>query len=135
MSGTLQEEIAAFYAGYLKAWNARDYAVLTDCFALPATFVSPAGTVCATDRTKLLLQLEATFDRLEADGFSHSELGALESRRCGEGMAVAEACGVRRLRTDGSLQESIDAHYILRREPGGWRFVVSMACTPGWRQG
>ncbi len=135
MTSALQDEIAAFYAGYLAAWNARDYAVLADCFALPATFVSSAGAVCATDRTKLLLQLERTFARLEADGFDHSELGSLEARRCGEGLAVADANGVRRLRKDGTLQECIDAHYVLRREPAGWRFVVTLSCTQGWQQG
>jgi ketosteroid isomerase-like protein len=134
MTTALQDEVAAFYAHYLAAWNNRDYAALADCFALPATFVSTVGTVCASDRTKLLLQLERTFDRLEADGFDHSELGSLETRRCGEGLAVADASAVRRLRADGSLQECIDAHYVLRREPAGWRFVISMSCTPGWRQ-
>ena len=46
----IAEEVEAFYAGYLAAWNARDLEGLDACFALPATFVSPMGTLAVNSR-------------------------------------------------------------------------------------
>jgi len=130
----VQEEIAAFYAGYLEAWNKRDMTGLADCFTLPATFVSPMATVCVTDRAELRTSLTRNFERLESQGFSHSVLGSLTVRASNEGLAVADARGVRRLCRDGSLLEEIDAHYILRHDARGWRFAVTVSCAPGWQE-
>ena len=129
----IAEEVEAFYAGYLAAWNARDLEGRDACFALPATFVSPMGTLAVNSRRELRAVLARNFERLQSEGFSQSSAGTLEVRTCADGLAVADVRGLRRLRADGSLQEEIDAHYILRRDGRGWRFVVTMTCTPGWQ--
>ena len=42
---------------------------------------------------------------------------------------------VARLRADGSAIERLDSRYLMRREPGGWKLAVAVACAAGWEHG
>ena len=89
----IAEEVEAFYAGYLAAWNARDLEGLDACFALPATFVSPMGTLAVNSRRELRAVLARNFERLQSEGFSQSSAGTLEVRTCADVSACSdEAC-------------------------------------------
>lgn len=125
-------EVRAFYDRYITAWNAQDFPAVAACYSEPAMFLLPDKTVSLPDRAAMISMLESLFARLVADGFSHSTVGAFEVRPCGEGMAIADARDVKRLRGDGSAIETIDAHYVLRKEGGDWRFTVTVTCEPGW---
>ncbi|MEQ8653741.1 MAG: hypothetical protein RIC87_14865 [Kiloniellales bacterium] len=65
---------------------------------------------------------------------SKSRHAGVTARSCGDGLAVLDASSVERLRKDGSVIESIDAHYILRKEAdGAWRIATALVSAPGWR--
>ncbi len=132
MTDTVRTEIEAFYNRYITAWNAQDFKGVAACYAEPAMFLLPAATVSLPDRAAMVAMLETLFARLTGEGFSHSTVGSFTVRPCGEGMAIADARDVKRLRGDGTAIETIDAHYVLRKEGGDWRFVVTVTCEPGW---
>ncbi|MEM7024645.1 MAG: nuclear transport factor 2 family protein [Pseudomonadota bacterium] len=131
----LKSEVDELYARYLEAWNARDFEGVAACYTEPAMFVLPTGAVSLPDRPALVALLKKLFAGLEADGFSHSTIGAVGARACGEGLAIADARDVRRLRADGSTIEVIDGHYVLRKDEGSWLFMLVVTCTPGWQEG
>ena len=133
MIDTVTDDVLAMYDRYLTAWNARDFAGVADCFGEPAQFVLPATSISLPDRNATIAMLEQLFDRMIADGFSHATIGAVTVRQCADGLAIMDARDVKRLRQDGSALEVIDAHYIVRREPDGWRIAVAVVCDPGWR--
>lgn len=132
MTDTVQAEIEAFYDRYIAAWNAQDFPAVADCYAEPAMFLLPTATVSLPDRAAMIAMLETLFARLRGEGFSHSEFDSLTVKPCGEGIAIADARTVRRLRGDGTAIETIDAHYVLRKEGGDWRFTTTVTCEPGW---
>jgi len=132
MPETVDAEIAAFYDRYIAAWNAQDFPAVAACYAEPAMFVLPDATVSLPDRAATIAMLESLVARLRAEGFSHSEFACLTVKPCGPGTAIADAGAVRRLRADGTAIDTIDAHYVLRREGGDWRFAVTVTCEPGW---
>lgn len=129
----IEAELRAFYEGYIEAWNARAFDHVADCYAQPSVFVQPTGHVAMPDRAAILGLLHKVFDGLEAAGFSHSEVGAVDARPCGENMAMIDATDVRRLRKDGGLIETIDPHYVLTRSDDAWRIVTTVSCATGWR--
>ncbi|WP_282062661.1 DUF4440 domain-containing protein [Roseobacter litoralis] len=126
-------EIQDLFDRYLSAWNARDFHAVADCYAEPSLFILPHATVPIADKDALVALLGTIFDGLDAEGFSHTEIGALTARACGENLAVVDATDVRRLRKDGSVLEIIDGHYIARQVDGIWCFTVATACAPGWK--
>jgi len=132
MTDAVQSEVRAFYERYIAAWNAQDFPAVAACYAEPAMFLLPGTTVSLPDRTAMIAMLETLFARLTGEGFSHSEFDSLTVRPCGEGIAIADARNVRRLRGDGTAIEVIDAHYVLRKEGGDWRFATTVTCEPGW---
>lgn len=129
----LKSEVDELYARYLEAWNARDFERVASHFSEPAMFVLPAAAVSLPNRAALVALLEKVFAGLEANGFSHSTIGAVTARACGEGLAIADARDVRRLRADGTAIEVIDGHYVLRREQKGWLFTLAVSCALGWQ--
>ena len=86
------------------------------------------------DRAALVGLLKMIFEGLDANDFSHTTIGSVVARACGEGLAVVDALDVRRLRNDGSLLEAIDGHYTMRHVDGEWQFATALACRQGWRQ-
>jgi len=133
MADTIVDDVLAMYDRYLTAWNGRDFAGVADCFAEPAQFVLSAATIALPDRKATIAMLEQLFDRMIAEGFSHSTIGAVSVRPCADGLAIMDARDVKRLRDDGTALEVIDAHYVVRREADGWRIAVAVVCDPGWR--
>ena len=131
----LGREIEALYNRFLTAWNGRDFAGVANCFSEPAFYVLPAADVPLPDRATFAALLEKVFAGLEADGFSHTEVGSITARPCGADMAVVDAKDVARLRKDGSAIEVIDGHYVARKFDDGWRFTAAVTCAPGWRDG
>lgn len=132
MTDTVRTEIEAFYDRYITAWNAQDFKGVAACYAEPAMFLLPDRTVSLPDRAAMISMLETLFGRLTGEGFSHSEFDSLTVKPCGEGIAIADARDVKRQRGDGTAIETIDAHYVLRKEGGDWRFAVTVTCEPGW---
>lgn len=126
-------DVKELFERYLSAWNARDFPAVAACYAEPSLFILPDATVPVGDRGALVTLLENIFAGLDAAGFSHTEIGAITARACGENLAVVDATDVRRLRKDGSVLEVIDGHYIARRVEGVWYFTVATACAPGWK--
>lgn len=124
----------ALFARYLEYWNARDVSATAACFTEPSMFVFPNGTIALPDHAALAALLKKVFIGLEAAGFSHSEVGSVTATPCGDGLAIVDASRVRRLKTDGSLLEEIDGHYVVRETDEGWRFTVAVVCAAGWRE-
>ena len=129
----LEQETQKLFDRYLKAWNARDFPGIADCFSEPAMFVLPGATVSLPDRATLVKMLTKLFETLENQGFSHTTLGRISPRPSGEDMAIVDVRSVQRHREDGTLLEEIDAHYVMKREDGGWLLTVAVSCAPGWR--
>jgi uncharacterized protein (TIGR02246 family) len=129
----LEDEIEALYRRFLTAWNGRDFAGVAACFSEPAFYVLPTADVPLADRATFAALLEKVFAGLEADGFSHTEVGSITARACGEQMAIVDAKNVARLRKDGSAIEVIDGHYVARKFADGWRFTAAVTCAQGWQ--
>lgn len=129
----LTAEVEELYARYLEVWNARDFEGVARCFSEPAMFVLPTAAVSLPDRAAVVALLQKVFAGLEANGFSHSTIGGVTARACGEGLAIVDARDVRRLRADGSAIEVIDGHCVLRKEQGAWMFTTVVTCAPGWQ--
>ncbi|MCT8972845.1 YybH family protein [Microbaculum marinisediminis] len=134
MTDAVRAEIQAFYDRYIAAWNARDFGAMADFHTEPALFMHSEKSFNLPDRAAKIAMLEDLFARLIDEGFSHSVYDTLTVRPSGEGMAIADARNIRRLRSDGSSIEVVDAHYVLRKEGGSWRFIVTVICSPGWRK-
>jgi len=131
----IQFEAEALFHRYLRSWNGRDLPGVAACFAEPAMFITDEGAVALSDRTAVVALLERLLAGLDAAGFSHTTIGPVRALACGDNLAVVDAQDVRRLKGDGSLLESLDGHYVMRRTDDGWRFAVAMACEQGWRAG
>ena len=129
---TVCAEIQAFYDRYITAWNAQDFEAVAACYAEPAMFLLPTTTASLPDRAAMIAMLKTLFARLNGEGFSHTEVGSFTVKPCGEGMAIADARDAKRLRADGTAVEVIDAHYVLRKDGGDWRFAITVTCEPGW---
>ena len=129
----LEQETQKLFDRYLKAWNARNFAGVADCFTEPAMFVLPGMTVSLPNHAELVGMLRKLFETLESQGFSHTTLGRISPRPCGQNMAILDVRSVKRHRDDGSLLEEIDAHYVMKREGGRWLLTVAVSCAPGWR--
>ena len=134
MTDVVRAEIRTFYDNYIAAWNDREFDAVADCYGEPALFVQPTKSFSLPDRAAKVSMLEELFHRLNDAGFSHSVYDSLAIRPGGEGMAIADARNIRRLRDDGTAIEIVDAHYVLRKEAGVWRFAVTVICAPGWQK-
>lgn len=130
---SLDEGIQTLFDRYLTAWNARDFDAVATCYAEPSFFVLPQASVPVSDKAAMISLLEQIFTGLEADNFSHTEIGAIEARSCEKDIAIVDAKDVKRLRKDGSVLEAIDAHYVARRKDGKWLFTTAVVCAPGWQ--
>ncbi len=128
------KEIEELYRRYLSAWNGRDFQGVADCFSEPAFYALPGIDVTISDRSAFVALLEKVFAGLEADGFSHTEIGEISAQACSEQMAIVDVKSITRLRQDGSSIEVIDAHYVARYADGRWRFTAAVTCAPGWRE-
>lgn len=126
-------EIEALFHRYLIAWNGRDFEGVAHCYSEPAFFALPGMDIPISDRAGFVALLEKVFAGLEADGFSHTEVGEISAQSCGEQMAIVDVKDVARLRKDGSSIEVIDGHYVARKFEDGWRFTVAVTCTPNWQ--
>lgn len=131
----LQGELETLYRQFLTAWNGRDFSGVANCFSEPAFYALPTGDLALPDRATFAALLEKVFAGLEADGFSHTEVGSVTARACGEQMAIVDAKDVARLRKDGSAIERIDGHYVARKFDDGWRFTAAVTCARGWQDG
>lgn len=133
MNGTIADELAARYRDYILAWNARDFEGLAAFYTEPSMFITPQALVPIADRAAMVALAQTIFERLEADSYSHSEIGPIVVRECDDGLAVMDIADVRRLRRDGSVIETIDPHYICQRVEGVWRFASVVSGRRGWR--
>ena len=129
----IQAAAEGLFERYLSAWNARDFAAIADCFTEPSVFVLPENAMSMPNRAAATALLENIFAGLEAEDFSHSTIGAVNAKACGDGLAILDVSDIRRLRKDGSAIETIDGHYIMQRQGGDWFFAVVIPCAPGWR--
>ena len=127
------QDARALFARYLECWNKRDLIGAAACYDEPAMFISPTDTALLPDRKALVAFFETMFTALEADGFSHSEIGTINATLCRDGLAVVDTTEVSRVRKDGSVIEGMDAHYVMRKRDGEWRLSVAVSCAPGWR--
>lgn len=127
-----KEEVETLYRRFLSAWNSRDFEGVARCFSEPAFYVLPGVDVPVPNRASFVDLLEKVFANLEADGFSHTEVGKISAQACGEHLAIVDAKAVARLRHDGSSIEVIDGHYIARKFDDAWRFTVAVSCVRGW---
>lgn len=135
MTGTIADELGQRYRDYIVAWNGRDFDGLAVFYTEPTMFISAQAVVPVADRAAMAALARTIFARLEADDYSHSEIGAITVRECDEGLALMDVADVARLRRDGSAIETIEPHYTCRRVDGVWRFVSVVSCRQGWRGG
>lgn len=128
-------DIEACIHSYIRAWNAQDFAAMAAHFTEPAMFILTSDTRALATRAELAAFLRGIFEGLNAAGFDHTEIGAIEVVRCADGLWLAEVADIRRFHRDGSLMETIEVQYTLRREPDGViRLISVLWCEPGWRR-
>ena len=128
-----QKEMEDLFDRYLTAWNRRDFPGIVECFSEPSFFMTPDMDISIPNRSSLVVMLQKMFAGLEADGFSHTEVGEISAQRCADSMAIVDVKSISRLRKDGSLIEVIDGHYVARRTDDGWQFSTAIVCVPDWQ--
>ena len=131
--GSIQSRGENLFATYLKHWNAQNIQFVAACYAEPCMFISPGGTAMLQERSALEEFLVQLFAGLNENGFSHSTVGEISVSRCNDGMAIMDVSNVRRLKSDGSVLEAIDAHYILKEYDDGWKIAAAVVCEPDWQ--
>jgi ketosteroid isomerase-like protein len=121
---TTKADIERLFSTYRRAWNARDFEGVIECYSKPSLMVTKDRTIVLQDSTTMRAVLDAYFKMLDAAGFDHSDLGELAIRECGDDLAVVDVARITRYRKDGSVLESVSGHYVVKFENSGWRFVV-----------
>lgn len=130
-----EADIKALFHRYMQMWNARDFSGMAALFTEPTVSIGPDWPTVIADNSARPESLETRFERLETEGFDHTEIEAVDVQLADENTARAYLRSVRRLRRDGSPIDELDALYILSRIDGDWRLSVAMAGAPGWRDG
>jgi uncharacterized protein (TIGR02246 family) len=126
--------IEAAIHSYIRAWNAQDFTAMAAHFTEPAVFILPSATRTLATRAELAAFLRGVFEGLNAAGFDHTEIGAIEVWQCAEGLWAADVSDIRRFHRDGSLMETIEVQYALRLEADGQiRLISALWCDQGWR--
>lgn len=107
-----KDQVEAFMAEYLRAWNAHDAATIVERF-----YRLDGGHRWSTKEG-----LQAEFDRLKAQGYDRSEVESIIGCVLGPDTAQAEIRYIR-LKTDGAFMPPKDrvSVYQLRLFPDGWR--------------
>ena len=126
--------IEAAIHSYIAAWNAQDFNAMAAHFTEPAVFILPTGTRALATRAELAAFLRGVFEGLNVAVFDHTEIGAIEVWECADGLWAADVHDIRRVHRDGSLMETIEVEYSLRREAEGQiRLISALWCDHGWR--
>jgi hypothetical protein len=117
-----KDQVEAFMADYLRAWNAHD----------AATIVQRFYRLDGNHRWSTKEGLQAEFDRLKSQGYDRSEIQSITGCILGPDTAQAELRYIR-LKTDGSFMPPKDriSVYQLRLFPDGWRATGFAALAPG----
>ncbi|MEX0282850.1 MAG: nuclear transport factor 2 family protein [Arenibacterium sp.] len=130
---SVQSEIEALFTAYLTAWNARDFSAMAAFFSEPTVYFFPDGPHPIKDHAALIKTFETVFERLEAEGFSHTEIATVSARQCNDTLAIVDLKNVARLRTDGSAIDVLDAVYVCTLKDGRWQLSTAIGCWPDWR--
>jgi len=114
-------EVEAFMADYLKLWNAGDAKTITEKyyrFDRPNPWQQQVG-------------LQAEFDRLKGQGYSHSDTTGLDSCLISRTEAMTEL-RYSRMKTDGAAMPPKDRAtlYFARKFPDGWRITNFIPMSP-----
>ena len=131
---SVQSDIEALFATYLAAWNARDFAGMAALFSEPTVYFHPDGPHPIPDRAALIKSFEAVFERLEGEGFSHTEIEAISARQCNDTLAIVDLKNVTRLRHDGTAIDRLDAVYVCTLKDGTWQLSTAIGCWPNWQE-
>jgi uncharacterized protein (TIGR02246 family) len=112
-----KDAIEAAIHSYIRAWNAQDFAAMAAHFTEPAVFILASGTRTLATRAELVAFLRGVFESLNAAGFGHTEIGAIEVWQCADGLWTVEV------------------QYTLRRDAdGAVRLISALWCQHRWRQ-
>lgn len=131
----LAAEAADCVRSYIRAWNAQDFSAMATHFTEPCVFILESGSTLLPTRAVAIEFLHGIFERLRAEDFDRSEIGAIDVRRCSASLLLAEVDDIRRYRRDGTLLGVIEVQYTLRREADGrLRIAAALWCEPGWRR-
>ncbi len=131
---SVQADIEAVFAKYLDAWNARDLEAMAAHFSEPTVHFLNDGPHPIPDRGALIKSFETVFARLEAEGFSHTEIGSIEARQCNDTLAIVDLKNIARLRHDGAAIDLLDAVYVCTLKDGARQLSTAIACWPEWRE-
>ena len=130
-----KDAIEAAIHSYIRAWNAQDFAAMAAHFTEPAVFILASGTRTLATRAELVAFLRGVFESLNAAGFGHTEIGAIEVWQCADGLWAADVADICRFHRDGSLMETVEVQYTLRRDAdGAVRLISALWCQHRWRQ-
>lgn len=119
----------AAYAAYLEAFNAGDAERAARFYATPYTVVRPHGVQvleCLEDARRMLSRSR---DVLRGKGFAVSRFAKRRVHVMSE-RAVLLGGVFDRLRTDGSLIESVCCTYLLARRDPGWQLATTIVHPP-----
>jgi hypothetical protein len=105
---------------------------MASLFSEPITYVVPNGTLQIPNRKALISKLKGQFSELEAEDFDHTEVEEVVVTQCNDTTALVEMKNLRRLRSDSSELEKLDALYICVLQDGVWRLSIAMACWLRW---
>ncbi|MEQ3727371.1 MAG: nuclear transport factor 2 family protein [Tateyamaria sp.] len=131
---TDRADIEALFDSYLSRWNARDFPRMASLFTEPTIYMTESGPLPIASRQEMEAMFRNKFAELDDEGFDHTEIGGITVSQCDAKTAFLEMNQVRRLRSDGSAMDELDAIYVCSKTPEGWRFAVVIGAWLDWRQ-
>jgi len=131
---TDRADIEALFDTYLSRWNARDFPGMASLFTEPTIYLTESGPLPVASRQEIEAMFRKKFADMDKAGFDHTEIGGITVSQCDATTAFLEMNRVRRLRSDGSAMDELDAIYVCSKTDEGWRLAVVIGAWLDWRQ-
>ena len=124
---TAEAAMEALYRSYVETFNREDAAGVARLLSYPMMVGGPGHPpIAIPDQLSYQRMIEGTFQQFKAKGWVRSQIDRLQA------VATAGDTGVlvaffSRYRRDGSLIESRNGHYVMRRSDGKWGIIAAIA--------
>ena len=125
--GAAEAGMEALYRTYVETFNREDAGGVAKLLSYPAMMGGPGHPpMTIPDALAYQRLIEGTFQHFKAKGWVRSQIDRMDA------VATAGDTGVlvanySRYRRDGSMIESGNGHYVMRRSDGRWSIIAAIA--------